>query len=216
MPREKVSIEGYAAMLDALCDHLDIESAAVVGNSMGGFVSAELAIKFETRVTRLVLVSAAGLSTKYVGVPSHVWRRRWVVAFARAVNAYARIPDARAETLLRRPRLRRGILDVIVRYPQRLPAPLLFELIRGSGRPAAPDAADALASYDFRDSVERIHAPTLLVWGRQDRVVPAHSADEYERLLPNAEKVIFEDTGHLPMLERPARFNALLESFLSG
>ncbi|TMK26533.1 MAG: alpha/beta fold hydrolase [Actinobacteria bacterium] len=63
MPREEISIAGYARMLDGLLDQLEIAAAAVVGNSMGGFIGAELAIAFPQRVERLVLVSAAGLST---------------------------------------------------------------------------------------------------------------------------------------------------------
>ena len=50
MPREKISIQGYARILDGLLEQLGVESAAVVGNSMGGFVAAELALSFSTRV----------------------------------------------------------------------------------------------------------------------------------------------------------------------
>src|SRR3954453_12388435 len=63
MPPEKISINHYAAVIDELLDSLGIERAAVVGNSMGGFIGAELAIEFSTRVEKLVLVSAAGLTT---------------------------------------------------------------------------------------------------------------------------------------------------------
>src|SRR5437763_3892136 len=63
MPAEKITINGYAGAVDELLDGLGIERAAVVGNSMGGFIGAELAIEFATRVERLVLVSAAGLTT---------------------------------------------------------------------------------------------------------------------------------------------------------
>ena len=62
MPREKISIKLYARILDALLHALGVESAVVDGNSMGGFVAAELAISVAIRVERLVLVSAAGLS----------------------------------------------------------------------------------------------------------------------------------------------------------
>jgi pimeloyl-ACP methyl ester carboxylesterase len=215
MPPDGVSIEGYGQFLDALCGELELEPAAVVGNSLGGFVGAELCLKFPQRVTRLVLVSAAGLADRYIGLPSGLLRRKWVAAFARATNAYARIPDARLETLVRRPRLRKAFLLVIAAHPDRLPAPMSMELLRGSGRPAAPYATDALLSYDFRDRLSEMDCPTLIVWGDKDRTVPVEGADEYERLIPNARKVIMRDTGHVPMVERPARFNALLEEFLA-
>ena len=62
MPAEPITIQGYAKTVDAMCLELGVERVAVVGNSMGGFVGAELALAFPTRVERLVLVSAAGIS----------------------------------------------------------------------------------------------------------------------------------------------------------
>ena len=51
--------------------------------------------------------------------------------------------------------------------------------------------------------------------GRNDRIVPVGGAYRYERLIPNTQRVIFEDTGHVPMIERPALFNRVLEDFLA-
>ncbi len=71
MPAGEVSIRGYAEAVDALCDALGVEAPVVIGNSMGGFVGAELALSFPTRVQKLVLVSAAGLRS------STAARSRW-------------------------------------------------------------------------------------------------------------------------------------------
>ena len=216
MPAQDISIEAYARSVAELLDKLDIESAPVVGNSMGGFVAAQMCIDHPERVSGVVLVSAAGLSTKYMGLSSEFFRRKSVQAFARATNAFAAVPEARAQTLVRRPRLRRAVLQMVVKHPERLPAAMCIELIRGSGRPAAPDATDAIMSYDFRDKVSEISCPALVVWGEDDRVVPVEAADEYERAIPHAKKVILADTGHVAMLERPAAFNSLLDDFLAG
>jgi pimeloyl-ACP methyl ester carboxylesterase len=59
MPLERISIPGYGQFLDKLCDRLGLDEVVIVGNSMGGFVGAEVAIQFPSRVERLVLVSAA-------------------------------------------------------------------------------------------------------------------------------------------------------------
>ena len=64
MPVKSISIPGYAQTLEGLCQALGVDGATFVGNSMGGFVSAELAISYPQRVERLVLVSAAGLSVE--------------------------------------------------------------------------------------------------------------------------------------------------------
>src|SRR3954451_15746183 len=68
MPAGRISIQGFARVIDALCGALEIESPVVIGNSMGGFIGAELALAFPTRVKRLVLVSAAGISAE------NMWR----------------------------------------------------------------------------------------------------------------------------------------------
>jgi pimeloyl-ACP methyl ester carboxylesterase len=214
MPREPITIENYGRTLDALMDRLDLTAAPVVGNSMGGFAAAELAIKFPPRVERLALVSAAGLATKYLGLSTEFFRRRSYVALTRAINLYAGIPEARAETLVRRPRLRRQVLAIVVRHPERLSGPMAFELMRGAGKPAAADATDAIMDYDYRDRVGEIACPTLIVWGRNDRVVPVSSAEEYHRLIERSRVDVFDDTGHVPMLERPTRFNTALDAFL--
>ena len=64
MPAGRISIQGYGRVVDELCRTLDVDCPVVVGNSMGGFVGAEVAIAFPTRVARLVLVSAAGISVE--------------------------------------------------------------------------------------------------------------------------------------------------------
>src|SRR3954447_16713432 len=66
MPAGRISIQGYGRVVDALCDELEIEAPIVVGHSMGGFIGAELAIAFPTRVRRLVLGAAAGLSVEHL------------------------------------------------------------------------------------------------------------------------------------------------------
>ena len=77
------------------------------------------------------------------------------------------------------------------------------------------DALDALLEYDFRDRLPDIACPTLIVWGKEDMLVPVEDADEFERLIPNARKILMDDTGHVPMLERPVKFNDCLIEFLA-
>ena len=213
MPREQISIQGYARTVDAVCDQLDIAAAEVVGNSMGGFVSAELAISFPHRVERLVLVAAAGLAGRYIGLPTAVLASPTVANLGRLISAYSGVPRQRARRIAGRPGLRRAYLLPIMTHPELIPPATAYHLIRSTGRPGMSDATIATATYDFRDRVQDIACPTLIVWGDTDRVVPVSGADEYERLISDSRKVILKDTGHIPMVERPARFAALLEEF---
>ncbi len=78
------------------------------------------------------------------------------------------------------------------------------------------DAIDALTDHDIEEHLCDIACPTLVVWGRQDRLVPVRDAGRLLELIPGARCVIHEDTGHLSMLERPGRFNADVAAFLAG
>ena len=212
MPREKITIRGYGHFVDALLDELGVSSAAVVGNSMGGFIGIELAIRFPERVERLVLVSAAGLSIEYL-------RNERALALLGLVGnrlaAYSGWLASRSDALARRPVARRAIFGIVAHRPDRLPGPLVAEQVRGSGKPGFIPALDALTDYPIRDRLGEIACPTLIVWGAEDKLVPARDADEFARLIPNSRKVVWPETGHVAMIERPAAFNALLWAFLA-
>jgi 4,5:9,10-diseco-3-hydroxy-5,9,17-trioxoandrosta-1(10),2-diene-4-oate hydrolase len=210
MPAEKISISGYGRTVEAILDELGAEGAEIVGNSMGGFIGAEVAIQFPQRVKRLVLVSAAGLTIEKQR-NDHA-----LAAMRRAENVLAFYSGwfaARSEVLARRPRMRRVMMDMVTAHADRLPAPLIAEQVKGSGKPGFIDALDALTSYPIRDRLGEITCPTLIVWGTRDRLVPVRDAFEFEECIPNARAIVWSDTGHLPMLERPAAFNAAVEEF---
>jgi len=214
MPREPITMSGYARIVDELLGVLDVSAAAVVGNSMGGFVAAELAIRFPQRVERLVLVSSAGAANAYIRLPVAVMDR-YAESVLRRIGPLLTPVERRVVRAARRPRLRRANFALVAAHPERMDPRLFVEILMASGdKPGAPVAAAEIARYDFRDRLAEIACPTLVVWGARDRIVPPSSADEFERLIPDARKVVFEDTGHVAMLEQPERFNRLLEDFL--
>ncbi len=118
--------------------------------------------------------------------------------------------------MVNRPRLRRAALQLVIRYPERLSIPLASELVVGAGTPGFVGGLDAVLAYSFRDRLPEIEIPTLIVWGRNDILIPVEDAYEFERLIgANARLEVFDDTGHLAMLERPSRFNALVSEFIA-
>jgi len=213
MPAEPISISGYARLLDRLLGELGIDAAALVGNSMGGFIAAELAIAFPQRVERLVLISAAGIST--TAHPGTLRAVPTLHRLERILAASSAWLASKSEAVARRARLREAALNVIVRHPSRLPAALAAEQLRGAGKPGFMQALEAVVGYDVRERLPEIACPTLIVWGDGDRLISVEDADVFAELIPDSRRVIFEDTGHMAMLERPAAFNALLKDFLS-
>jgi len=215
LPAEPITMSGYGRLLDELLGLLDVSAAAVVGNSMGGFVGAELAIRFPPRVERLVLVSAAGVASKYIGFPLAVMDR-YSERVLRPVGRWLTPVPSRTERMTRRRRLRRLGFTLLSPHPEQIDPRLFYENALASGpKPGAPRAAAEIARYDFRDRLGEIACPTLIVWGDRDRIVPPESALEFGRLIPDSRVVVFEDTGHVPMMERPERFNRLLADFLT-
>ena len=84
----------------------------------------------------------------------------------------------------------------------------------GSGKPGFSDALEAMCRYPLRDRLEKIGCPTLIVWGDKDILVPVKDAAIFEELIPDSRKIIYKDTGHVSMMERPARFNSDVKAFL--
>ena len=208
MPPEEISISGYGRCVEALLDQAETGSVAVVGNSMGGFVGAEMAIAFPERVERLVLVAAAGISSVHA-------RRDPVLAVARILAAGGTMSATQQRAILSRPGWTHAAFAFVFRHPTRMRRDLLWEQIQGTGRPGFLPALRGLLGYDFTERLPGIGCPTLVVWGTDDLVVPTRDAHEFERLIPDSRKVILEDTGHCAMLERPETFNTLLGEFLA-
>jgi pimeloyl-ACP methyl ester carboxylesterase len=209
MPREKISISGYGEIVVEFARAVGIDRPAdVVGNSMGGFIAAEIGINDPDFVRRIVLCSAAGISITNL-------KRRPVLTTARIMAAATNVVVAGSEAIAKRPGLRHAAMAYVFRHPSRISADLAYQVMTGTGKPAFIDGLDALTDYDFRDRLADVQVPVLLVWGEDDNLVPVGDADEFERLIPNARKVIFDDTGHVPMLERPESFNDVVVEFLA-
>jgi len=208
MPRERISISGYARVVATLCDQLGLERVVAVGNSMGGFISAELAIQRRELVESLVLVSAAGISTASL-------YRAPILTLGRIGGAMMANRAVDHRYIAARPRARQLALAIVVRHPRLLAPDLAYEgLLRGADKPGFDDALRACLEYDFRDRLPEISCRTLIVWGENDTILSVRDADEYERLIPKTKKLLMRDTGHVPQIERPATFNDELIEFV--
>ncbi len=208
-PRDKITIPGYGRCVDALCDKLSLGRVDMVGNSMGGYVAAEVAIQFPERIDQLILVSAAGISSTNIA-------HRPILMVGRIATAMATYSAAGDRQIASRPKSRHLALALVARYPSLLRADLAYEgFFKGAGKPGFVDALRASLEYDFRDRLPEIRQPTLIVWGEKDSIIPVKDAAEFERLIPDSRKVVMKDTGHIPMAERPETFNDLMMEFLA-
>ena len=209
MPDWEISVEAYGRFIYEFCDALGIRTCTIVGNSMGGFISAEAVTHQPERFEKLVLISAAGIS--------HVrMRRQPAEVAARMGIATAPMTIRLFDRGLRRPGLRRALFGGLFHAPQLLRTELLYEFFHnGTGKPGVLPAVRGLIGYDILDRLEDVEVSTLIVWGRNDHIVPPNDASGYGQRLRNSSTVIFDKTGHVPMAERPVRFNRVLETFLA-
>ncbi len=167
MPPWEISIASYGRFLRDFCEKLGLDPCPLIGSSMGGFIGTELAINEPDRVERLVLVSAAGIT--------------WARARSEPAKVVGRVGRAAAPLAfryrmegLRRSRLRHLAYRGMVDDPRSLRQELLWEITAPALRsPGFYDAITTLFGYDIRDRLTEIEVPTLIVWGRNDRVVPS-------------------------------------------
>jgi pimeloyl-ACP methyl ester carboxylesterase len=206
LPAEGISIPGYAGCVAGLLDHLGVASAYVIGNSMGGMTSIQLALDHPTRVERLVLVSPAGWSTS--SLPPAIG-----LAAGFAGLIFGRV-SANREAIVRRPRLRARALRGVVAHPEKISGEVAYEILGGTGGEGFPAALRAILAHDFRSRLSEIEQPTLFIWGRRDGVVTSRDILKFGETMPHAEKILLRDTGHVAMLEHPEWFDRTAIDFL--
>lgn len=210
MPASRVAVPAYAATVLELLDARGVAQAALIGNSLGGLIAIEAALADPDRVERLVLVAPAGISSAEV-------RREPAILAARLMAGLVPLWIRYQDQAIRRPRLLHSAFRTIFHRPEKLRRELLYEHYRnGSGRPGFLAAVEAVAGYEPSVPLEALTTPTMIVWGRDDMIVPSTDAAGYGSRLANSQTVILDATGHLPQLERPVRFNRLLDAFLAA
>ena len=210
MPSWEISIESYGRLLHRFCDALGIGDC-VARRQLDGRLHRR-----RGRVGRARSGSRSWCWSPPPGSPRARLRRQpgrdgGADGDGRCAAAPA-APGARHAAPAGPLRDLRGLFQ----HPELLRRELLLEQFHnGAGRPGFLPAVQGLVGYDILDRLDEVEVPTLIVWGRNDRVVPPQDAVGYGRRLRNSRTVIFDDTGHLPQLERPVRFNRVLETFLA-
>jgi len=171
---------------------LDLERIHLVGLSLGGWVAAELAVRDTSRLASLTLVGACGLYVDGVN----------------RIDPLLRTGEERIRDLFHDPARANEMI------PQWL-APARAD-IAAKNRATAAKLSGQPRGHDphLHKWLHRIDVPTLLVWGAEDRLVPATHAHAYQRLIAKSRVVIIPECGHLLHVEKPADFVAAIEDFI--
>jgi pimeloyl-ACP methyl ester carboxylesterase len=190
------------AVLVAVMDLLGIERASLVGNSLGGKLAWSFAAQHPDRVDRLVLISPDGFAS-----PGFEYGKSPKVPLTLALLRY---------TL---PRLLvRMSLAPAYGNPSRLTAARVtryWDMMLAPGvRKAMLDRMAQVMLVDPTAELNRIRAPTLIVWGGKDRMIPFSNAADYQRDIPGSELAAFPDLGHVLFEEAPLETLPAVERFL--
>ena len=183
---------------DELLTALKIEEALVVGHSFGGMVACELAAAYPRRVRRLALIDPIGLwrdtdpivnwvKLSPAELPNYIFRNPTVEA-AQQMFGPSEPPDAAIAARVR------------LMWAMGATSKFIWPI---------PDKG-------LKKRIHRVSAPTLIVWGADDRLVPSIYADEFSKRLARARVHIITGAGHAPHLEHPAAIAGLVRDFLTA
>jgi pimeloyl-ACP methyl ester carboxylesterase len=197
-PPWRASAATFADAVEDVVDALDLAPVAVVGNAVGGFAAARLAIRRPRAVSALVLVDSGGFdgptlrSRAFCAAMGRPWFLRAIYPWLAAHYLHAR--DGAAV------RIRDAAVDAARR-------PGTTEILTGLWRSFSGPG------HDLRADAGGISAPTLLVWGVHDPVLPPRLGRRVAAAIPGARLIVL-DAGHVPFADRPEAFLAAVLPFL--
>lgn len=199
-PSIRYDMDTFTRFLQRFMERLGIKRASLVGSSMGGQIAAEFSIRYPSRVERLVLISPAGIPPREFKGTSEL--RRYMKIFdawnLEEVRTILRVLDADQSS----------VTDEYVKSVNQ------YRMMEGArhaffssleGSTVAPRLAKRLGS---------IRAKTLVIWGREDRMIPVRYCEPFITRMENCRLLILEGCGHRPHAEKPELFNRIVIDFL--
>lgn len=187
-----------------LLDKLGLARVNVVGISLGGFVALQFAVRHPERVEKLVLVSTSAGGATHVHPSPEI---AMLLAPApgmeigeRAIRNYSNIMAA----------------EYVAAHPEDLQR--IAEVARY--RPMSPEGyvrqLQAALAHDVSSELHRISAPTLVIHGSVDPLVPPPNGAHLAQRIPGARHLVYENVGHIPIIERADQFNRDVLAFFNG
>lgn len=199
-PGMPLNVDAWVQQLTDLLDALDLPQVSVVGNSFGGAIALALAHRHPARVKRLVLMGAVGVSFPISEGLEKVWGYQpSLEAMRELIGIFAFDQGIITDDLVRMRYEASMRADVQQRFAALFPPPRQ----RGVEMLALPEAA-----------LRGIAQQTLIIHGRDDRVIPLEVSERLLRLIPHADLHVFGECGHWVQIEKAAAFTRLISEFL--
>ena len=204
-PDKNYSIQHYTDVLNSFLKQLNIDRFVLAGNSLGGEIAWNYAINYPGKAAGLVLIDAAGLEFTSSHPP---------LAFR-----IARIPVLKHALTYITPRAvaRKSVKEVYA-DPLKVDEELVsryFDLtLRAGNRQAMVDRLNWPQDHTNIKQIPSIKVPVLIIWGKEDKLIPEKCGVEFSEMLPRDTLVVLGSCGHVPMEECPEKTMEVLNGFL--
>jgi|694.fasta_scaffold07957_3 pimeloyl-ACP methyl ester carboxylesterase len=205
-PNRDYSTSYYNQVIDSLLSALHVSRVIIVGNSLGGSIATQYAIYQPAKVRGLVLVDAAGLppAKKTTGA----------IGFK-----LAQMPVINRLLTIITPRelVKKSLQDAygdIGKVTDSLTTQYFDMLTREGNRQALIDRMRQGWQVTDSNFLTKVEAPTLIVWGSKDRLIPVENAELFQQKIKNSQVHIWENLGHVPMEEDPGAFSDILRKWV--
>ena len=187
------TVKGLAKHVQQFIDHKGYDQIHLLGNSLGGHVGLVYILSHPEKIKTLTLTGSSGLFENAMGVS---YPKRGDYEYIRAKTAETFYDPAVATKEL--------VDEVFEITNSRIKVIKIIALAKSAIR------------NNLGEELGQIKVPTLLIWGKNDKVTPPFEAEDFHKLIPNSELAFIDQCGHAPMMEVPNAFNEILEKFLKA
>lgn len=193
MPLFKVGLEGLVEYVHSFILHKGYKKVHLLGNSLGGHICQLVALQYPELVQTMTLTGSSGLFEAAMG---NSFPKRGDMDYIRQKTEMVFYdPKSASEELVKE------VYDTVND---------LSKAIR------IVKTAKSAVRHNLEDKLGNLNLPVLLVWGKNDEVTPSWVGEKFHELIPNSELHLFDECGHVPMMEHPEQFNSILNNFLEN
>ncbi len=204
-PGLRYDIDDQAAYLHEILARIGVEQFHLAGNSMGGAISCLYATRYPDQVRSLLLIDPGGI-------------------YRYESELFRQLKDGKNPLIAANEDEFYKLMDLAMEKKPFMPWPVKSVLAEKAVANQAVlekifsdiHITKSVHRYVFEDELKKITAPTLILWGAEDRLLAVETADLFEQMIPGSKKVILEGIGHLPMVEDPEKSAEIYREFLSS
>jgi len=190
LPLLKTNVKNLASYLEEFLEYKKLDNVILLGNSLGGHISLYFTKHYPEKVNALVLTGSSGLYEKAMG-DSFPKRGNYEYIEQKAKDVFYDPAIATKEL----------VDDVYETVNDRVKALKTLSIAKSAIR------------HNMKNDLPDMQQPTCLIWGKQDNVTPPEVAEDFYKLLPNADLFWLDKCGHAAMMEKPQEFNTILKDW---